>query len=205
MTEDEARNWIETRWGADAGGALARYVEMLRVESDRQNLIARSTFATIWFRHIVDCAQLVTLAGEAVPGQRWLDIGSGAGLPGVVASILQPRSVLMVEPRRKRADFLQRVVDALTLDACVTIGKVETLPPHPSAIISARAVATLSDLLTRAVIHCEPETLWLLPKGQSALPELSEARNNWHGLFHVEHSLTAEDSLIVVARKVRRK
>lgn len=205
MTEEEARGWIATRWGTDSVAKLALYVDLIRTEARNQNLIAQSTMETIWSRHIVDSAQLVPLAGTAGEDERWLDIGSGAGLPGVVAAILQPRQVILVEPRRKRTDFLSQVVTALSLDAIVLTRKVASVDPLNAAVISARAVASLDDLFEQALSHCGAGTVWLLPKGQSAESELMIAKERWTGMFHVEQSLTAEASKVVVARKVKRK
>jgi 16S rRNA (guanine527-N7)-methyltransferase len=205
MTEQEARQWIADRWGDTAVARLDRYVAMLVAENERQNLIASSTIESIWSRHLVDSAQLIGLAGDAPEGG-WLDIGSGGGLPGIVVAILSDRPVNLVEPRRKRAEFLAQVVADLGLEAAVHGSKVENLGDiAPPAIISARAVARLSAILQSAQRLAVPSTLWLLPKGRSAEDEIGEARKQWRGVFHVEHSVTASDSNIVVARKVSRR
>jgi 16S rRNA (guanine527-N7)-methyltransferase len=205
MTEQEARQWIAHRWGDAAVAQLDRYIAMLVTENERQNLIASSTIDTIWSRHIVDSAQLIGLAVNA-PRGGWLDIGSGGGLPGIVVAILGDRPVDLVEPRRKRAEFLTQVAVALGLDATVHASKVENLGDiAPPAIISARAVARLSAILQSAQRCASPSTLWLLPKGRSAGDEIDEARRQWRGVFHVEHSVTATDSNIVVARGVSQR
>jgi 16S rRNA (guanine527-N7)-methyltransferase len=204
MTEADARQWIEARWSADRVALLDRYIELLREESERQNLIARSTLDTIWTRHIVDSAQLVPLAQSAASGP-WIDIGSGAGLPGIVVAILQPKTVILVEPRRRRAAFLQAVVDALSLDAKVQARSAERLDREQAAVISARAVAALPELFAMGEHLSTASTFWLLPKGRSGDAELVAARQVWNGVFHVEQSLTADDSSIIVARGVQRK
>ena len=89
---------------------------MLIDENQRQNLVAKSTLDDLWRRHIDDAAQLVAYD---VPSATWLDIGSGAGLPGIVIAILTGNPMTLVEPRRLRAEFLQRVVEELGLKASV--------------------------------------------------------------------------------------
>lgn len=205
MTEDEARGWLQQRFGVPREMLLARYVEYLLTESERQNLIAPSTRDTVWARHIVDSAQLVDYAGGHVGS--WIDVGSGAGLPGIVVACLIDEPVVLVEPRPKRVAFLKEVSDALGLsNARVQPGKIETFHiDRPAKVISARAVASLPDLLS-AAIHCSNfSTIWILPKGRHAESEVDRARVKWQGRFHVEQSITDPDSGIVIAQEVRRK
>jgi 16S rRNA (guanine527-N7)-methyltransferase len=205
MTEEEARNWIRERFGVPRETLLERYASLLRDEVPRQNLIAASTLDQLWARHLVDSAQLIPLAEDAREGV-WLDIGSGAGLPGIVAALLTDRPVILVEPRAKRAEFLRHVAARLDLDARVIVQatRIETFQPaKKAAIVSARAVAELSNLLASAQ-HCtDSSTVWLLPKGRNAQSEVEAAIHSWQGAFHVEPSITQPDSGIVIARKVR--
>ncbi|NIJ21297.1 16S rRNA (guanine527-N7)-methyltransferase [Sphingomonas naasensis] len=207
MSEEEAREWVRSRFGVSRETLLDRYAALLRAESEHQNLIARSTLDEIWSRHFVDSAQLVPLADAAAPGA-WLDVGSGAGLPGIVAAILTERLIVLAEPRARRVTFLRSVAEALGLAGRVTVhaGKVESFAPvAPVAIVSARAVAELSQLLASTVHSTDLSTIWVLPKGRDAQSEVADARRAWQGVFHVEPSLTQLDSGIVVARGVRRK
>jgi 16S rRNA (guanine527-N7)-methyltransferase len=111
----------------------------------------------------------------------------------------------MIEPRRRRADFLERVVAALSLDAEILCTSAARCKRPPAAVVSARAVAALDTLFWDGAGFADLSTIWLLPKGRSAQSELAHARAAWHGVFHVEPSLTAADSSIVVARQVRRR
>ena len=201
MTEEEARDWAVARFDAEAIARLDHLAAIVTVESDQQNLIARSTLATIWTRHIVDSLQLAPLAPDQGD---WLDIGTGAGFPGLALAAVQPdRRFILVEPRRLRADFLRDAVAALDLpNAEVVTGKVETMRT-PVAVISARAVAQVAPLIASAIRCASNETLWLLPKGRSAREEVARAQQRWHGMFHVEQSITDPESSIVIARGVR--
>ena len=201
MTEDEARDWAVARFDAEAIGRLDHLAAIVTVESDQQNLIARSTLATIWTRHIVDSLQLAPLAPD---NGDWLDIGTGAGFPGLALAATQPqRRFVLVEPRRLRADFLRDTAEALALPRVeVVTGKVETIRT-PVAVISARAVAQVASVIASASQCASNETLWLLPKGRSAREEVARAKQRWHGMFHVEQSITDPESSIVVARGVR--
>lgn len=204
MTEAEAKQWIVDRFGSVATARLETYGNMLLAAAEQQNLIARSTAEHVWTRHLLDSAQLVPLAEAGGPGD-WVDIGTGAGLPGIVAAILQHRRVVMIEPRRKRVEFLSQVVAKLALDAEILCTSAARCRRSPAAIVTARAVASLDSLFMDGAGFSDPSTLWLLPKGRSAQSELADARGTWHGVFHVEPSMTASDSSIVVAREVRRR
>jgi 16S rRNA (guanine527-N7)-methyltransferase len=205
MTEEEAQGWVRERFGVSRETALARFSELLLAEAQAQNLIAASTMSTVWARHLADSAQLIPLAEEAGDGT-WIDIGSGAGLPGIVAALLTDRPVNLVEPRARRVEFLRHVAAELAIADRVTVhgSKIERYTPVlPAAIISARAVAALPELFA-AARHCAgPSTIWLLPKGRNAQSEVEAARAKWQGSFHVEPSLTSSDSGIVVARGVK--
>ena len=202
MTEEEAREWVRGRFDVSREALLERFAGILRDEATRQNLVAASTLDQLWARHIVDSAQLVPLADVDGP---WIDIGSGAGLPGIVVAILTEREVTLVEPRGKRAEFLRTAAQALGLfNVSVAASRIEThKPAKRAAVISARAVAPLYELFAGAQ-HCtDSSTIWLLPKGRNAESEVELARGAWQGVFHVEPSITSPDSGIVIARKVK--
>jgi 16S rRNA (guanine527-N7)-methyltransferase len=178
------------------------YAVMVREENQRQNLVSASTLDQLWERHILDSAQLVRF--EPAYGASWADIGSGAGLPGIVIACLVEGPVKLIESRRLRAEFLHKVCESLDLNASVFLGKVE----HAEGtydVITARAVANLSKLLKISAHLSTRKSLWVLPKGQSAEQELAETRQAWQGAFHVERSATDPESWIVVGTGVRAK
>ena len=181
---------------------LETYASLLREESGRQNLISASTLETLWDRHILDSAQLLRF--EPRPGASWVDIGSGAGLPGIVVACMLDGPVTLVEPRRLRAEFLHKVAESLKLNVSVLAAKAERAGGKYD-VITARAVAKLSELLKISAHLSTRNTVWALPKGRSALGELAEARKAWQGTFHVEQSVTDNDSSIIVATGVRAK
>ena len=196
MTEEEARQWLQVRFDVsrETWERLERYVAILLEEMGQQNLIAESTRPQIWSRHIADSAQLIP----------WVDLGSGAGLPGIVVAILSRTPVQMVESRRKRIDFLNSVIRALDLpNASVWGGRVEAVPPMTAAVISARAYAPLPKLIDSAAHLADEKTIWVLPKGRNAQNELEAATRSWQGVFHVERSVTDADSAIIVAQAIR--
>jgi 16S rRNA (guanine527-N7)-methyltransferase len=123
-------------------------------------------------------------------------------LPGIVVGCLVAGPVTLIEPRRLRAEFLHKVCESLRLNATVFAGRVERAEGNYD-VITARAVAPLTELLKISAHLSTRNTVWALPKGRSAERELVEARRSWQGAFHVEQSVTGVDSKIVVATEVR--
>jgi 16S rRNA (guanine527-N7)-methyltransferase len=201
MTEEEARGWAAARFDDETIGRLNRLVEIVERESQQQNLVALSTLPSIWARHVVDSLQLIRYAPER---GTWLDVGTGAGFPGLVVAAVEPeRQVVLIEPRRLRAEYLRAAVRELKLSqVTVELAKVESVSAR-AAVISARAVSRVGALIASAAHCAEKNCIWLLPKGRNAREEVAEARLKWHGVFHVEHSITDPDSSIVVISGVR--
>jgi 16S rRNA (guanine527-N7)-methyltransferase len=197
--EGEARDWLRTLPQCDdqAMARLERLAELLAEENGRQNLVSASSLADVWRRHIADSAQLLCFVPRETSGP-WLDLGTGAGFPGLVIAILEhDREVIMVELRSRRAHWLEQARIELGLSrAKIFSGRVEAIESHPFAIISARAFAPLDRLLGLSARFSTPATLWLLPKGRSAREEL-EALHGWNHLFHVEQSLTDPEAGVI--------
>ncbi len=160
---------------------LGAYVALLRKWQAADNLIAPSTLPTIWRRHVADSAQLVGLFPEA---RTWLDLGSGAGFPGLVTAILlgEMGFVHLVESNRRKCAFLRQVVRATGARAEIHESRAEAVIGSwqaPVDMISARALAPLTALFrlieplmcqgVRAAFH----------KGQDFEKEIDEASKSW--------------------------
>jgi 16S rRNA (guanine527-N7)-methyltransferase len=133
-----------------------------------------------------------------------VDIGAGAGLPGIVIACLVDGPMTLIEPRRLRAEFLHKVCESLRLHATVIATRAERAEGTYD-VITGRAVANLGQFLKISAHLSTRKSLWVLPKGRSAAAELAEAEQAWQGAFHVEQSVTDADSHIVVATGVRAK
>ncbi len=162
---------------------LRLYVDLLSTWTEKINLIAPSTRHNIWHRHLLDCAQL----GAYVPSdcRRLADLGSGAGLPGLVLAILGAAGVVhLVESDQRKCAFLREA--ARTTETSVTIHakRVENLAPLEADVICARAFAPLESLLPLAARHAASRsaggTRLMLPKGRRFAEELTDARKRWH-------------------------
>lgn len=183
-------------------GKLAAFRALLITESRHQNLVSASTLDSAWERHILDSAQLFQLAPN---GAGWLDIGSGAGLPGIVIASMTDAPVHLIEPRRLRAEFLRKVAGKLGLgNVTVDCAKAERVSGKYD-VITARAVASLTRLVRLGAHLSHPGTIWVLPKGKNAKSELAEAQLSWQCEVREVPSLTDPEATILVLRNVEAK
>ena len=164
---------------AAAAADLERFAMRLGEANARMNLIGLSTIPDFWARHVIDSAQLLIAAPHA---KVWADIGSGAGFPGLVLSIMLKESpgakVHLIESGRRKAGFLSAVVDALGLPAEVHPVRAETLS-FPVQVVTARACAPLVGLLGHSWGFLRTGARGLFLKGEGYEVEVAEARRGW--------------------------
>jgi 16S rRNA (guanine527-N7)-methyltransferase len=184
---------------------LEGFVAFLKSENDRQNLVSRGTLDAVWSRHILDSTQLLRFA--PAPEATWLDLGTGAGFPGLIVGLLHRGRVTLIEERRKRAQFLVEAAAILGIADRVSIhcSPAERLESQPFDVISARAFAPLDRLFELSHSFSTAKTRWILPKGRNAASELEAAQASWHGDFRLEQSVTDADAWIIVAEGVSPK
>ena len=146
-------------------------------------------------------------AGDGPNGadRPWIDLGAGAGLPGIIVAILAKCPVILIENRKGRIAFLREVTERLALGHAQIVGqKVEASRLiQPAAVISARAYAPMEQLIPSAHHLTDFSTIWLLPKGQNHQNELAIAQQLWHCEASIEPSITAPDSAILKLSHVR--
>ena len=207
MEESEARAWVQAQFNVprETMDRLDAFAALLTEENLRQNLISRSSAASLWTRHIADSAQLL-LFSPPHPGS-WVDLGSGAGFPGLIVAALHHGPVTLVEERKLRIEFLRHAAQLLGVEKKTEIlaARAERLPRRTFDVISARAFARLPRLIDLGTRFSTAKTRWILPKGRNAQSELEAAESSWQGDFRLEPSLTDADARIIVAEGVKRK
>lgn len=190
---------------------LVAYVGLVRKWQPVKNLVAPSTLPDIWRRHVADGAQaLATLPSS----RRWLDLGSGAGFPGLVTAILladvEGASVTLVEANGRKAAFLQTVARELKLPAKIVSERIESLPERlpPDRerfeAVSARALASLERLLAYAEPWMMAGATGVFHKGQDFAVERQQAALSWSFDLVERESRIEPDSRIVLVDHVRR-
>ncbi len=184
---------------------LRTYSASIKTWTSKINLIARkdSTDEAIWQRHIVDSLQLLPLIPVNVI--RVIDLGSGAGLPGMVIAIERPDlHVTMIEADRRKAAFLQTMVATLGLNATVLPERIETARIARAELITARALAPLPDLLAYACPLLNDGGTCLFLKGRSVETEISAAALDWTMRLEQFPSQTDANAVILRISELRR-
>lgn len=200
-SEAEARALVAPL-ALDSEQALAQldaFVALLAAENQRQNLVAAGSLGQVWQRHIADSAQLLRHVSRETPPAGWVDLGTGAGFPGLVLAVLRPDvRFWLIEARRLRAEWLGRTALTLGLHNVEVVGaRVEAAPVLPGDVISARAFAPLARCLALGHRFATPATRWLLPRGRSGGEELA-ALVGWRHRLCIVPSQTDRDSVIVI-------
>lgn len=162
---------------------LRAYVQTLTDWNARMNLVSPGSLADLWRRHMLDSAQLAPLMPAGA--RRLIDIGSGAGFPGLVlAALLGPRvglETILIESIEKKCAFLRAAAEAMGITAHVRVlrGRAEDGGVSRADVVTARAVAPLETLLGYAARLVRPGGICLFPKGRTAADELTAARRSW--------------------------
>jgi 16S rRNA (guanine527-N7)-methyltransferase len=190
----------------------ARLDRLVRLLLDRQqtmNLVAASTVPRLWTRHVADSLQLLALAPAA---RTWVDLGSGAGFPGlVIASALADTAgtaVHLVESTRKKAAFLADAAAALELPVVVHAERIEDFAAANQVsfdVVTARAVAPLNRLLGYAIPLLKKGAIGLFHKGQDVAAELTEASKYWTIEAELIQSKTDPHGRIVLVRHAMKR
>jgi len=191
---------------------LALFVSLVRKWQKAENLVAPSTLGEIWTRHVADSAQLLALHPGA---ERWLDLGSGGGFPGLVTAILLGNGdstpgarVHLVESNSRKCAFLRTVIRETEAPAVVHHGRIEEVLAawtEPVDRVSARALASFSDLLRLTAPLIAPERHALLPKGVDYAREVAEATQSWDFDLVIHPSRIRDGSVILeVSRAVQK-
>ena len=209
LAADRARALQIVPVSRETAAKLDLFVDKLLDVAPHINLIARSTIPNIWTRHVADSLQLLALAPDA---KCWVDLGSGAGFPGIViACALTGRegaTVHLVESIGKKAAFLRDTAEQLQVPAVVHAVRIEDFVKNfkgRADIVCARALAPLDHLLTLAQPLLKTGAQGLFPKGQDVEGELTKASKYWNIDAELIPSKTSPEGRIVVVRGLRRR
>lgn len=189
----------------ETGERLEAFVALIRKWQPAENLISPNTLAAIWSRHVADSAELVPLFPDA---RRWLDLGTGAGFPGLVVALAGAPGthVDLVESNRRKCAFLRQAIRTTDASATVHEGRAEALTADWSTAvdrISARAVAPLTVLLELSAPLMTEGVPAAFHKGADWRREVEDARRSWE--FDLEAHETRTGSGVILAIASLRK
>lgn len=190
---------------------LVIYADLLRRWQKTINLVAPSTLGDVWHRHFADSAQLWQYA--PTDARTWLDIGSGAGFPGLVLAIMGAETGatrhILVESDNRKVAFLREVAreSGIAVDIlCMRIENLETRAKVKSVdCVTARALAPLPRLVEIAAPYFAPATLGLFLKGREVAAEVEEAARNWQFAYELKPSVTDADARVVLLKALKPK
>ncbi len=178
---------------------LERYMDLLKEQNQNLNLVGSSEMPNIWHRHVFDSMQLLPYIPTTATSV--CDFGSGAGFPGIVLGILGVSQMTLVESIGKKVAFLENVSHETFLKNTILCDRVENM--HKAfSVITARAVASLKDLLTLTNNIRTPETLCIFPKGKKYQEEIDDARSYFDFKIDVHQSVTHPEGKVLVISHV---
>ena len=181
------------------------YETLLSKWNEKINLVSKNTLVDIWERHFLDSGQIIKHV--EVSGKRWVDVGSGAGFPGlVVALLLRDRKIdcdlVVVEKNPKKVFFLNEVIRKLNLSVGVINENINALEPLNADILTARAFSELNNLIEISFRHRKKEGLCLFLKGENYRFELDKTLNYWFFDYDVVESLSSSSGKIIRVKKI---
>lgn len=181
---------------------LRAYLDLLGRWQRAINLVGRGTLADPWRRHILDSAQLVRHLPPRVASV--VDLGSGAGLPGMVLAILGVPGMHLIESDQRKASFLREAARATETAVQVHAARIEEVADGPADVVTARAVAPLPRLLELAEPFVGPDTRCLFLKGTRASSELTAASLHWHMVPQTFASLSDPTGVVLQLEEIGR-
>ena len=186
---------------------LQIFVGLLAKWNAAINLVSPASLAEVWTRHVADSAQVLDLA--PIRRARWLDMGSGAGFPGIVIALItadtpNPVEMTLVESDRRKAAFLSTVSRETGVPMIIQAARIEAVAPQSADTVSARALAPLVKLCSFAERHLAPHGAALFLKGGHYDAEIAEARRTWSFALDVRRSSTDPAGVVLIMKDLRR-
>ncbi len=178
---------------------IEQWVDMLLLWQKKVNLIAPSTVNDIWLRHVMDSLQLVKYLPQDIMGE-YMDLGSGAGFPGLAVSLFWQGKTHLVDADQKKSIFLKEIVRSWGESKRINIHnkRIEQLQKnHQYQLVTARALAPLCELLSMIEPLADDQTMLLLPKGQSWKDEIHRAQKIWSFTWSYYPSITDKNAAIL--------
>ncbi len=178
---------------------LKLYADALVKWQKAKNLVANSTLDDRWRRHLLDSAQLFPLIRQCHPNTdlTLLDIGSGAGYPGLVLSVMGLGHATMVEANGRKCSFMSHVARETSAPSTIVNQRIESVAPQHFDIVTSRACAKIEQILNWSTPFVGPTTeIWLL-KGATAEEELTQASALWKMAIERFDSRTSQDGVII--------
>lgn len=174
---------------------LKDYVDLLTAWNRRINLVGRDTIGDVWRRHILDSAQLFSFI--PAKARTLVDLGTGAGLPGLVLAIMGAPDVHLIESDQRKVIFLREALRVTKTSAVIHPARIDRVTPFIADVVTARALAPLSELLETSQRFRGPKTISLFLKGRKVEQELTNTVKTWNMRIDRQPSLTDDSGCIL--------
>ncbi|TMV07196.1 16S rRNA (guanine(527)-N(7))-methyltransferase RsmG [Ruegeria sediminis] len=206
MTGDKAAVFAELDVSRETFDRLSTFADLLERWNPKINLVSRNSLKDLWRRHILDSVQVFRCVEAR---GHWVDLGSGGGFPGMICAILAIDEApdvrfTLVESDQRKSAFLRSAARECGASCTVLSRRIEAVEPLGADILSARALADLSDLLAYCERHLRDTGTALFPKGASWKKEVEDARNQWNFQVDPITSLTEPQAVILKIKGVSR-
>ena len=178
--------------------ALNQFISELKKINPSRNLVGKSTLLNPWDRHICDSLQIMSFIKNK--NSSILDMGTGAGLPGIVLSILGYQNITMVDSRKKKTEFVKQIIEKLGLKAKVIHSRLEDFRPPPYQYITSRALASLDKLLNYSLFFSNHKTRLIFLKGKNVNTEIFEAKKKFFFNYKIYESKSSGGGFIVMIK-----
>ena len=184
---------------------LEKYVFLIKKNQENVSLIEKSTISDIWLRHIIDSLQIIKYLPKEEKNKYLIDVGTGAGLPGVVLAIMGRSDVLLCEKSPKKTNFLKVVLKECSLNAKIYNCRIEDIIMNNIAIIVSRAYASIKKLILTNIHLISKETILVIHKGKKHMKEIADAKKEFAFNFKKFDSITSKEGVILKIENIIRK
>ncbi len=180
-----------------------KFLNELKTYNLHTNIVGKSTLINPWKSHILDCVQISLFIDNK--NNTILDMGAGAGLPGLVLAIAGYNNITMVDSNNKKTHFIKSVCKKLNIKTKVLLSRIEKMPQKKYDYITSRALAKLTQLFSYSYNFINKKTVLIFLKGKTAAEEIAEAKKKWSFESISENSLSDERGKVLIIKKLSLK
>ena len=184
---------------------IEKYVQLLKKYQMRFNLVGKSTISNIWTRHIIDSAQIYNLLPKEKKNSLLIDVGTGAGFPGIILAIMGRKDVCLCEKSNKKAAFLKEVIEICNINTFLINRRVEDIKNRNYDVIVSRAFSPLKKLVKSTMHLISKDTVLVLHKGKKHKEEIEEAKKFFSFTFDLYNSITNQEARILRVKNIRKE
>ena len=181
--------------------ALNQFILELKKINSSKNLVGKSTLLNPWDRHICDSLQIMSFIKNK--NSSILDMGTGAGLPGIVLSILGYKNITMIDSRKKKTEFVKQIIEKLGLKAKIINSRLEDMQLPPFQYITSRALASLDKLLNYSLFFSNDKTRLIFLKGKNVNKEILEAKKKFFFDYKIYESKSSGGGFVVKIKDLK--